>query len=204
MENLSFRYEDNRIISNFNMLAEAGKPVAIIGSSGKGKTTLIRLILSLVNADEGSIWIHHQGGKSPLSNKHRVNIAYVPQGDKLFTGTIRENLLVNEHISEDKLKELIYLSCSEFVYDLPDGLDTFIGESGYGLSEGQAQRISLARALSRECKIWLFDEVTSALDSATTKELLNRLMVAGREKIVIYVTHDLALAERCEQVIYMQ
>ncbi|MVZ65294.1 ATP-binding cassette domain-containing protein [Sphingobacterium sp. DK4209] len=204
MENLSFRYEDNRIISNFNMQVEAGKPVAIIGSSGKGKTTLIRLILSLVNADEGSIWIHHHGEKSHLSNKHRVNIAYVPQGDKLFTGTIRENLLVNEHISEDQLKELIYLSCSEFVYDLPDGLDTYIGESGYGLSEGQAQRISLARALSRDCKIWLFDEVTSALDSATTKELLNRLMIAGKDKIVIYVTHDLALAERCEQVIYMQ
>lgn len=204
IESLSFRYEDNLIVDDFNMEVKSGVPTAIIGSSGKGKTTLIRLLLSLVKPDSGTIWLHESGKKSPLSSRHRINIAYVPQGDKLFSGTIRENLLIHNSTTEQQLRDAIYLACAEFVYELPDGLDTYVGESGYGLSEGQAQRIALARALTRDCKIWLFDEVTSALDTKTTAILLDRLMIAGKDKIVIYVTHDLALANRCEHVIYMQ
>lgn len=204
IESLSFRYEDNLIVDDFNMEVKSGVPTAIIGSSGKGKTTLIRLLLSLVKPDSGAIWLHESGKQSPLSTRHRINIAYVPQGDKLFSGTIRENLLIHNSTTEQQLRDAIYLACAEFVYELPDGLDTYVGESGYGLSEGQAQRIALARALTRDCKIWLFDEVTSALDTKTTAILLDRLMIAGKDKIVIYVTHDLALANRCEHVIYMQ
>lgn len=204
IESLSFRYEDNLIVDDFNMEVKSGVPAAIIGSSGKGKTTLIRLLLSLVKPDRGTIWLHENGKRSPLSSRHRINIAYVPQGDKLFSGTIRENLLIHKSTTEQQLRDAIYLACAEFVYELPDGLDTYVGESGYGLSEGQAQRIALARALARDCKIWLFDEVTSALDTETTAILLDRLMIAGKDKIVIYVTHDLALANRCENVIYMQ
>lgn len=204
IESLSFRYEDNLIVDDFNMEVKSGVPTAIIGSSGKGKTTLIRLLLSLVKPDSGAIWLHESGKQSPLSTRHRINIAYVPQGDKLFSGTIRENLLIHNSTTEQRLRDAIYLACAEFVYELPDGLDTYVGESGYGLSEGQAQRIALARALTRDCKIWLFDEVTSALDTKTTAILLDRLMIAGKDKIVIYVTHDLALANRCEHVIYMQ
>lgn len=204
IESLSFRYEDNVIVDNFSMEVKAGFPTAIIGSSGKGKTTLIRLLLSLVKPDSGSISLYADGVQSPLSSRHRINIAYVPQGDKLFSGTIRENLMIHHETSAQRLEEAIYLSCAEFVYDLPEGLDTYVGESGYGLSEGQAQRIALARSLTRDCKIWLFDEVTSALDTETTSRLLDRLMKAGKDKIVIYVTHDLALANRCEHVIYMK
>ncbi|WP_149526078.1 ABC transporter ATP-binding protein [Sphingobacterium hotanense] len=204
IESLSFRYEDNLIVDDFNMEVKSGVPTAIIGSSGKGKTTLIRLLLSLVKPDSGAIWLHESGKQIPLSTRHRINIAYVPQGDKLFSGTIRENLLIHNSTTEQRLRDAIYLACAEFVYELPDGLDTYVGESGYGLSEGQAQRIALARALTRDCKIWLFDEVTSALDTKTTAILLDRLMIAGKDKIVIYVTHDLALANRCEHVIYMQ
>ncbi len=191
IESLSFRYEDNVIVDNFSMEV-------------KGKTTLIRLLLSLVKPDSGSISLYADGVQSPLSSRHRINIAYVPQGDKLFSGTIRENLMIHHETSAQRLEEAIYLSCAEFVYDLPEGLDTYVGESGYGLSEGQAQRIALARSLTRDCKIWLFDEVTSALDTETTSRLLDRLMKAGKDKIVIYVTHDLALANRCEHVIYMK
>jgi len=204
IESLSFRYEDNLIVDDFSMKVKSGVPTAIIGSSGKGKTTLIRLLLSLVKPDSGSISLYADGVQSPLSSRHRINIAYVPQGDKLFSGTIRENLMIHHDTSAQRLEEAIYLSCAEFVYDLPEGLDTYVGESGYGLSEGQAQRIALARSLTRDCKIWLFDEVTSALDTETTSRLLDRLMKAGKDKIVIYVTHDLALANRCEHVIYMK
>ncbi len=204
IESLSFRYEDNLIVDDFSMEVKSGVPTAIIGSSGKGKTTLIRLLLSLVKPDSGSISLYADGVQSPLSSRHRINIAYVPQGDKLFSGTIRENLMIHHETSAQRLEEAIYLSCAEFVYDLPEGLDTYVGESGYGLSEGQAQRIALARSLTRDCKIWLFDEVTSALDTETTSKLLDRLMKAGKDKIVIYVTHDLALANRCEHVIYMK
>lgn len=204
IESLSFRYEDNLIVDDFSMEVKSGVPTAIIGSSGKGKTTLIRLLLSLVKPDSGSISLYADAVQSPLSSRHRINIAYVPQGDKLFSGTIRENLMIHHETSAQRLEEAIYLSCAEFVYDLPEGLDTYVGESGYGLSEGQAQRIALARSLTRDCKIWLFDEVTSALDTETTSRLLDRLMKAGKDKIVIYVTHDLALANRCEHVIYMK
>src|SRR5690606_21313642 len=104
IESLSFRYEDNLIVDDFNMEVKSGVPTAIIGSSGKGKTTLIRLLLSLVKPDSGAIWLHESGKQIPLSTRHRINIAYVPQGDKLFSGTIRENLLIHNSTTEQRLR----------------------------------------------------------------------------------------------------
>ncbi|WP_156308041.1 peptidase domain-containing ABC transporter [Sphingobacterium endophyticum] len=205
IKNLSFKYEDNSVIDGFNLRVKAGEPTAIIGSSGKGKTTLIRLLLSLIQPNKGEIYVVNDSKTIAINHNHRVNIAYVPQGDKLFSGTIRENILTDtENVSPEKLYEVLYQSCSEFVYDLPQGLDTIIGESGYGLSEGQAQRVALARALMKENSIWLFDEVTSALDQKTAEKLIDRLMFAAKDKIVIFVTHDLRLAEKCTQSVYMQ
>src|SRR5690606_22192686 len=94
-------------------------------------------------------------------------------------------------------------ACATFVYDLPQGLDTLVGESGYGLSEGQAQRVAVARALLQDCAVWLFDEVTSALDPSTSVELTDRLLEAGKDKVLVFVTHDLTLTERCSQVVYI-
>lgn len=205
IKNLSFKYDDNSVIDGFNLRVKAGEPTAIIGSSGKGKTTLIRLLLSLIQPNKGEIYVVNDSKTIAINHNHRVNIAYVPQGDKLFSGTIRENILTDtENVSPEKLYEVLYQSCSEFVYDLPQGLDTIIGESGYGLSEGQAQRVALARALMKENSIWLFDEVTSALDQKTAEKLIDRLMFAAKDKIVIFVTHDLRLAEKCTQSVYMQ
>lgn len=205
IKNLSFKYEDNSVIDGFNLRVKAGEPTAIIGSSGKGKTTLIRLLLSLIQPNKGEIYVVNDAKTIAINHNHRVNIAYVPQGDKLFSGTIRENILTDtENVNPEKLYEVLYQSCSEFVYDLPQGLDTIIGESGYGLSEGQAQRVALARALMKENSIWLFDEVTSALDQKTAEKLIDRLMFAAKDKIVIFVTHDLRLAEKCTQSVYMQ
>ncbi|CAI9679827.1 ABC transporter ATP-binding protein [Elizabethkingia anophelis] len=201
---LSFRYDDKLVIKDLSAKFIKGQPVAVIGSSGKGKTTLIRLLLALVKPDKGEIYINTPTEHLVLSNKYRINIAYVPQGDKLFSGSIKENLQLGEHeVSESKLREVLYLACAEFVYDLPDGLDTIVGESGYGLSEGQAQRIAVARALMRECNIWLFDEVTSALDPDTGEKLIQRLLEAGKNKILVFVTHDMKLAGKCEQTIYI-
>lgn len=201
---LSFRYDDKLVIKDLSAKFITGQPVAIIGSSGKGKTTLIRLLLALIKPDKGEIYINTSTEHLVLSNKYRINIAYVPQGDKLFSGSIKENLQLGEQeISDSKLREVLYLACAEFVYDLPDGLDTIVGESGYGLSEGQAQRIAVARALMRECNIWLFDEVTSALDPDTGEKLIQRLLEAGKNKILVFVTHDMKLAGKCEQTIYI-
>lgn len=204
MDMVEFKYDDSLILEHLNAQFKVGEPTAVIGSSGKGKTTLIRLLLALIAPNKGSITIDTATERLPLSNRHRMNIAYVPQGDKLFSGTIRENLQVQDQsLSAEKIQEVLYLACAEFVYTLPDGLDTLIGESGYGLSEGQAQRIAIARALIRDCSIWLFDEITSALDSPTSELVMQRLTKAGSNKILVFVTHDLKLANTCAQTIYI-
>ncbi|MDR1743996.1 MAG: ABC transporter ATP-binding protein/permease [Dysgonamonadaceae bacterium] len=202
MENLHFRYEDRNVIEDFSATMETGKPTAIVGVSGKGKTTLIRLMLALIKPDKGSLFIESGTGKIDVSASTRNNFAYVPQGNTLFSGTIRENLLLmNPSASNKQLSEALNIACAEFVFSLPDGLDTEIGESSSGLSEGQAQRIAIARALLRDCGIWLFDEITSALDLQTSRRLIDNLMTAGKDKIMIFVTHDMLLADSCPQVI---
>ncbi|RKE45420.1 ABC transporter ATP-binding protein [Sphingobacterium detergens] len=201
---LSFRYEDKWVLQQLNLSLKVGEPTAIIGPSGKGKTTLIRLLLSLLKAEKGDITLVDIDGERSLEAKHRVNFAYIPQGNSLFSGTIRENLLL--HVKEDgvlDIEQALWLACAEFVFDFPDGVDTLVGESGMGLSEGQAQRIAIARALMHDGDIWLFDEVTSALDRTTSDMLTQRLLEYGKHKICLFVTHDLHLADKCQHRIYL-
>lgn len=204
LEKLGFRYEDSLVIADFSAEIVAGKPVAIIGSSGRGKTTLIRLLLALIKPHQGKIFIEQNQALRVLSNVHRGNFAYVPQGNSLFSGRILDNLVYGNSIDAERIKQAIYLANAEFVYTLPQGLDTVIGESGYGLSEGQAQRIAIARAMMQDASIWLFDEITSALDPETSDIIVQRLLEAGKDKIVLFVTHDMKLAAQCQQTIYMQ
>ena len=204
LRSVDFRYEDKEVFQRFDADFARGEPTAVVGASGKGKTTLIRLLLALLKPNSGILHLHTDGRELPLSSAHRRNFAYVPQGDKLFSGTIRENLQVNkEPVSDERIREVLTTACATFVYDLPQGLDTLVGESGYGLSEGQAQRVAVARALLQECSVWLFDEVTSALDPSTSVELTDRLLEAGKDKVLVFVTHDLTLTERCSQVVYI-
>ena len=204
IENLSFKYEDLSVIEELSMEVKRGIPTAILGSSGKGKTTLLRLLLAILQPQRGELYLVDDHQRFAITPAHRINFAYVPQGNSLFTGTIRENIMM-AHSSEDeaRLNKVLWLSCAEFVHQLPEGLDTFIGESGHGLSEGQAQRIAIARALMRDSDIWIFDEVTSALDSEVAEELATRLMQEGKDKLCIFVTHDSELAKKCSQRIYL-
>lgn len=204
IKDLSFRYEDKWVLQQLNLSLKVGEPTAIIGPSGKGKTTLIRLLLALLKAEKGDITLVDRYGERSLEAKHRVNFAYIPQGNSLFSGTIRENLML--HVKEDSqldIDKALWLACAEFVYDFPDGVDTLVGESGMGLSEGQAQRIAIARALMHDGDIWLFDEVTSALDRTTSDTLTHRLLEYGKHKICLFVTHDLNLADKCPHRIYL-
>ncbi len=204
ISNLSFRYDDKNVLEDVNLKLVKGESTAIVGASGRGKTTLIRLLLSVIKPQKGEIKLHLAHNIVELSPKYRSSFGYVPQGDKLFSATIRENLLLGDmHISEDKIHTALFNSCSEFVYDLPDGLDTLVGESGYGLSEGQAQRIAIARTLLRNSSIWLFDEVTSSLDKDTSIRLMERLKILSKDKIFVFVTHDLHLAACCSHKYYM-
>lgn len=205
IENISFKYTDYYVLQNINLQLKRGESTAILGSSGRGKTTLIRILLSVISPQEGSIKVHYDGQVSPLDPSFRQYIGYVPQGDKLFSGSVRDNLLLGDtSISESRIKEAISDACAEFIHTLPHGLDTHIGESGYGLSEGQAQRIAIARTLLRDYPIWLFDEITSSLDPETSEKLMNRLKQLGENKIVVYVTHDMQLAEHCDHVYYLK
>jgi ABC-type bacteriocin/lantibiotic exporter with double-glycine peptidase domain len=202
LHNVSFHYDEVEVIGRVNAVFRSSSPSAVTGASGKGKTTLIRLIMALVEPDSGNLTLMQGDVRHEISVATRNNIAYVPQGNTLFYGTIRENLLLADAgASEKRIAEALQTACADFVYSLPDGLDTVIGESGYGLSEGQAQRIAIARALLSGGSIWLFDEPTSALDSDTVKQLIPNLLKAGKGKILIFVTHDRQLTDACEQVV---
>lgn len=204
IQDLSFRYEDKWVLDNLNLNLRAGQPTAIVGPSGKGKTTLIRLLLSLLKPEKGCIVLTDREGTRPLTAEHRINFTYIPQGNSLFSGTIRENLQLHTHEQQHiTMEKALWIACAEFVLELPEGIDTLIGESGMGLSEGQAQRIAIARALMHEGDIWLFDEVTSALDRNTADTLIQRLLEFGHDKLCLFVTHDLNLANTCAQRIYL-
>lgn len=205
IERLTFKYIDYKVIDELSIKLKVGQPTAILGASGKGKTTLIRLLLAVLKPERGRIYLEDASQRYHLAAKHRINFAYVPQGNSLFSGTVKENLLIDGiHVDKERIRYAVWLACAEFIYDLPMGVDTLIGESGYGLSEGQAQRIAIARAMIREADIWLFDEITSALDRDIADKLVDRLLQESEGKICLFVTHDFKLAENCKQTIYMK
>ncbi|MBR6121450.1 MAG: ABC transporter ATP-binding protein [Prevotella sp.] len=178
---------------------------AILGETGAGKTTLIRLLLALVKPQEGEIVVYSgaSGSSTPLSPLHRCNFIYVPQGNTLLSGTVRENLLLGRpDATDEEMTEALQKACADFVFDLPDGLDTALAEQGGGLSEGQAQRIAIARALLRPGSIMLLDEATSALDPETERRLLENIL-SSRQKTVVVVSHRPAVVDYCDNVIHL-
>ena len=204
LNNVSYAYDaaDGNVIEQLSFDFTPGSCTAVLGETGAGKTTLVRLLLALLHPQQGSIEIYdRQGRRMALSPLMRANFVYVPQGNTLMSGTIRDNLRLGRlSATDEEMHEALHQSCADFVFDLPDGLDTYCTEQGGGLSEGQAQRIAIARALLRNRSIMLFDEATSALDPETERKLLQSILTR-HDKTVIFITHRTAVIDYCDQTL---
>ena len=204
---VSFKYPQNNswILKDFTYDFKPGTITAILGETGAGKSTLLRMALAILVPQEGDITIYGntENKEYKVSSSTRCNCVYVPQGNSIISGTIKYNLLLgNTDASEAQMKEALYLSSAEFVLnELPAGLDTVVGERGIGLSEGQAQRIAIARALLRQGGLLLLDEPTSALDSETEKKFLNRLVKNYINKTVIIITHKQEIRDYVSNIV---
>ena len=203
IQQVSFRYRQGEtVLDPFDMTARHGDIIAIIGPSGEGKTTLLRLLLGLVEPTEGTIRLAGKSGiRYPVSAGTRTAFAYVPQGNSVFSGTIAENLrLVKPEATDQELRQVLEIACAwEFVNQFPDGLEHRLGAGGRGISEGQAQRLAIARALLRKAPLLLLDEATSGLDIATEQQLLKNLRRSGNLHTCILVTHRPESARFCNR-----
>ena len=203
-KNVTFSYEDGsrNILDNFSCDFPPESITAIVGETGAGKTTLLRLLIALAAPRDGRIELYNDKEIHKASTLTRSNIVYIPQGNSLISGTVRENLLMgNPDATEEQMREALHTACADYILDLPDGLDSTIAESGGGVSEGQAQRIAVARSLLRPGSIMILDEVTSALDEETEQEMLKRLTRKKTGKTLIFVTHRPAVIKHCSQVL---
>ena len=188
---VSFRYAtgDKMILTHFTHHFATGSKTAIMGETGIGKTTMFRLILGFIEPSEGTLQV---GG----------DIRFVPQGNTLMSGTIRYNLqLAKPEATDEEIRQALHTACADFVYELPDSIHTELGERGNGLSEGQAQRIAIARGLLHGGDIFLLDEISSSLDETTERQLFARLFEAYPQKTILFITHRSTVCELCDNVI---
>lgn len=206
-DNVSFAYKaNNNILNNINLTIESGETIAFVGPSGEGKTTIIRLILSLINPTEGNVLLSEGNLIKEINRNYRELISYVPQGNTLFSGSIRDNLKYgNPNASDDEIKVALSNACAiDFVNELEDGLDTMIGEKGVGISEGQAQRIAIARSFLRERPILILDEATSALDPETEVNVLKAVRALPTKPTCIIITHRPSALNICNRIIKLE
>ncbi len=202
-ENLDFWYQDgNTVLSGVSFHVKPRETVALVGPSGEGKTTMLRILLGLVGARGGEVRAEAGERKLVISPAARTLFAYVPQGNTMMSGTIRENLqLLHSDASDEEIWAALREVCAdEFVSRLPEGLDTYLKERGGGLSEGQLQRLSIARAMLCDAPVLLLDEATSALDVATEHRLLKNIMESAKNKTCIVTTHRPSVLTMCTRV----
>lgn len=204
-DSISFKYNRDLVLDNASLRVNKGDFAAITGISGIGKSTLLKLVLGVIYPDSGAISVVVDGKKRIVDKDTRNLFSYVPQGNMLLSGTLRENITFMCYgKSDEEIQRAIELSCSdEFVKDLPDGLETVIGERGMGLSEGQVQRIAIARAILYDAPILLLDEATSALDEKTEERLLQNLRQLDNRTLII-VTHKPAALNVCNKEIRIE
>ena len=204
MKDLSFAYvKDKGVIDDSVFRACPGEIVALVGPSGEGKTTMIRLILGLIHPDEGSVSLRAADGTEvPVNADSRRLFSYVPQGNTVLSGTVAENLrLVKEDASDEEIVAALKTACAwDFVSKLPEGIHSRVGERGRGFSEGQAQRLAIARAVLRDAPILLLDEATSALDVATERQVLRNIVAQRPNRTCIVTTHRPTVLNLCQRV----
>lgn len=206
-KNVAFKYSDKQhILKDISFEIPAGETIGLVGPSGGGKTTIIKLILSLLPIKNGRLRIRDSKSNNPLTREHRQLMSYVPQGNTLFSGTIRENIKFGTpEASDQQIIEAAKHACAwNFIEKLDAGLDTKIGEKGLGLSEGQAQRIAIARAFLRQKPILILDEATSALDSQTELNILESVKNLPHKPTCIIITHRPAALDICDRVLKLE
>lgn len=207
LEHVSFTYPDGKrkILNDFSHDFPPGSLTAVLGETGSGKSTLVRLLLALLLPDEGNILLYNSDQAIAATPLTRRNFIYVPQGNTLISGTIRRNLqLGNPDATDEEMYEALHTAAADFVKELPEGLDASCGEMGAGLSEGQAQRIAIARGLLRPGNIVLLDEPTSSIDTETEKLLLTRLSQKVHDKTLIIITHQVQTARLCTYTVRLE
>ena len=207
LKDMTFGYTAETVLENVNLKIAPGEFVAIIGESGIGKTTLIRVIMSFMSNIRGSVTFYNEKGETEKANAStRKFISYVPQGNTLFSGTVRENIRMGKlDATEEEIHEALKLaSAYDFVMELPKGLDTVIGERGHGLSEGQAQRIAIARAFLRKAPFLILDEATSALDEKTELSVLQGLKALSPRPTCLIITHRKSILQYCDREIQIE
>ena len=205
-QDVDFTYPDGtrKVLDGFSHDFAPGSMTAVVGETGIGKSTMIRLMLALLLPDRGKVVYYNDAEEVKASPMTRCNVVYVPQGNTLVSGTVRDNLLIGKpDATEDEMRDALHTAVADFIYDLPDGLDTLCGERGAGLSEGQAQRVAIARALLRPGGVLLLDEPTSALDTHTENMLVNRIRERLGERTLILVTHNSSTASLCSETVQM-
>ena len=207
IRNLAYAYPGSKrkVLDSFTYDFMPGSLTAIVGETGVGKSTLIKLILALFQPDEGEIRFYNKEQEVTASPLTRCNLSYVPQGNTLVSGTIRDNLLMgNPNATEEELCSALRTAAADFVFSLPEDMNTLCGERGSGLSEGQAQRIAIARGLLRPGGILLLDEPTSSLDNETEQLLLQRLSERLEEKTLILISHRETITRLCTAVVRLE
>ena len=206
-ENVSFEYKKgNKIINDVNLTIPYGETIAFVGPSGEGKTTLIRLILSLINPSNGKVYLKENNKEDTFNRDYRNLISYVPQGNTLFSGTIEDNLRYgNFEATEEEIYEALKNACAlDFVNVLEDGIKTVIGEKATGISEGQAQRIAIARSFLRKKPILILDEATSALDPETEVKVLKAVKALSHKPTCIIITHRPSALNICHRIVRLE
>ena len=206
IEDISFQYAtgDRMILQHFSHTFEPSSKTAIMGATGIGKTTLFRLLLALIEPQTGHISLYDDKNEFAVSEKTRDYFVYVPQGNTLLSGTLRFNMqLAKPDASDEEIYDALHTAAADFVQELPEGIDTELGERGSGLSEGQAQRIAIARGLLRPGSILLLDEISASLDEQTELLLYKRLFARYPKKTMIFITHRTTISQMCDEIIQL-